>query len=232
MIEVRPLLAVTAVAALALPAGVFRRHPHQGHLAVQDLQVPVHVVATGQPDGVQLPRRPRPSVRRVAAAGHPGAPAAFREGHAHRSRSGAQLHRRRRLARRAGFLRLPGQGRIATGSAGVWTGPGPLLDLTMNVFATGPRGIVATLDSNGNVLRVLCGTLRGTQLIVAVPSITVGGGTAALAKVDLTISGGSAKRPTFTTPETCPRGGWPVTYAPLFASLGRRTLVDVSKCRA
>jgi hypothetical protein len=114
----------------------------------------------------------------------------------------------------------------------VWTGPGPLLDLTMDVFATGPRGIVATLDSNGNVLRVLRGTLRRTQLTVAVPSITVGSGTAALSKVGLAISGSSARRPTFTTPATCPSGGWPVTYSPLFASLGRRTLVDVSKCRA
>jgi hypothetical protein len=72
----------------------------------------------------------------------------------------------------------------------------------MNVFATGPRGIVATLDSNGNLLRVLRGTLRRTQLTVAVPSITVGSGTAALSKVDLAISGGSGRRPTFTTPAT------------------------------
>jgi hypothetical protein len=125
----------------------------------------------------------------------------------------------------------PTKGRIATGSAGVWTGPGPLLDLSMNVFATGARGIVATLDSGGNVLRVLRGTLSGTKLTVPVPAITVGAGMAALSQVDLAISGGSSKRPTFTTPKTCPKGGWPVTYAPLFASLGRRTLVDVTRCR-
>jgi hypothetical protein len=130
----------------------------------------------------------------------------------------------------AGPTVCPPRGRVATGTAGVWTGPGPLLALSMNVFATGSRGIVATLDSDGNVLRVLRGTLSGTKLTVPVPTITVGSGTAALSQVNLKISGGSARRPTFTTPSTCPKGGWPVTYAPLFASLGRRTLVDVSKC--
>jgi hypothetical protein len=125
----------------------------------------------------------------------------------------------------------PTKGRIASGTAGVWTGPGPLLALNMNVFASGRRSIVVTLDSDGNVLSVLRGTLKRTTLTVPVPSITVGAGMAALVRVHLTINGGSSKRPTFTTPSVCPRGGWPVTYAPLFATLGRVTLVDVTKCR-
>jgi len=131
-----------------------------------------------------------------------------------------------------GPVACPTQGRIASGRAGVWTGPGPLLALSMSVFASGKRSIVVTLDSDGNVLSVLRGTLRRTTLTVAVPAITVGAGTAALARVHLTINGGSSKRPTFTTPSTCARGGWPVTYAPLFATLGRVTLVDVTKCRS
>jgi hypothetical protein len=130
-----------------------------------------------------------------------------------------------------GPVACPIKGRIASGTAGVWTGPAPLLALTMNVFASGKRSIVVTLDSDGNVLSVLRGTLKRTTLTVPVPSITVGAGTAALARVHLRINGGSSKRPTFTTPSTCPRGGWPVTYAPLFAALGRVTLVDVTKCR-
>jgi len=231
MIELRPLLAVTGVVALALPAGAsaatrtkdispYKTFKFQYTSSRPDsrtgfsYQVALDLPSDGsQPPVIQELRLRFAKGTGIDLGAVPRCTADDVSLGAH------------------GPSACPTKGRIATGSAGVWTGPGPLLDLAMNVFATGPRGIVATLDRNGNVLRVLRGTLRGTQLIVAVPSITVGSGTAALAKVDLAISIGSAKRPTFTTPATCPRGGWPVTYAPLFASLGRRTLVDVSKCR-
>jgi hypothetical protein len=131
-----------------------------------------------------------------------------------------------------GPVACPTRGRIATGTAAVWTGPGPLLGLNSNVFSTSD-GVVAVLESNGNVIRVLRGTLHGTKLTVAIPTIEVGPGQqAALVRFSLDISGGSTRRPVFTTPRTCPKGGWPVTYAPLFAQLGRVKLVDVTKCHA
>jgi hypothetical protein len=202
MIELRPLLAVTAVAALVLPAGAsaatrtkdispYKTFKFQYTSSRPDSRTgfSYHVALDLPSDGSQPPVIQELRLR--FAKGTRIDLGAVPRCTADDVSLGAQ-----------GPSACPTKARIATGSAGVWTGPGPLLDLTMNVFATGPRGIVATLDSNGNLLRVLRGTLRRTQLTVAVPSITVGSGTAALSKVDLAISGGSGRRPTFTTPAT------------------------------
>ena len=166
MIELRPLLAVTAVAALVLPAGAsaatrtkdispYKTFKFQYTSSRPDSRTgfSYHVALDLPSDGSQPPVIQELRLR--FAKGTRIDLGAVPRCTADDVSLGAQ-----------GPSACPTKARIATGSAGVWTGPGPLLDLTMNVFATGPRGIVATLDSNGNLLRVLRGTLRRTQLTV------------------------------------------------------------------
>jgi hypothetical protein len=125
----------------------------------------------------------------------------------------------------------PARSRLAKGTAGVWTGPGPLLHLDVDVFSTG-HGVVVVLEGDGTVITVIRGTIRGTRLRVTVPPVNLGPGVqAAIVHFDLPLAGGSARRPVFTTPRSCPRAGWRIDYRPRFAELGRVRLAYVTHCR-
>ena len=126
----------------------------------------------------------------------------------------------------------PAKGRIATGKAKVHIGGPSPLELAATVSPTGTRGVVVVLANGKTVLRTLRGTFSGRTLTVRIPALVIGGTRVALVAFDLDIKGGTSKRPVFRTPKTCPKGGWDVTYAPTFASLGRVELVDTTRCRA
>lgn len=126
----------------------------------------------------------------------------------------------------------PARGRIATGPSAVSIGPGPLLNTNTVVFVTGRNSIAVVLDVGGNVVAILRGTVTGTRLELPVPPREVAPGVrAALVKFKLKIGGGSAKKPVFKTPATCPKGGWPVVYAPRFDTT-RAKLTYWTSCRA
>jgi hypothetical protein len=125
----------------------------------------------------------------------------------------------------------PTRSRLGIGTAKVWTGPGPLLDLDVALFSTG-HGVVVAITGSGNVLAVIRGTLTGRRLTVAVPPIDIGpGAQAAIVDFNLPLAAsGSARRPVFTTPPTCATGSWRTDYQPRFQQLGRLKLAYLTHC--
>ena len=73
--------------------------------------------------------------------------------------------------------------------------------------------------------------VTGARLELPVPPREVAPGVrAALVGFNLKVGGGSARKPVFTTPATCPKGGWPVVYAPRFDTT-RAKLTYWTSCR-
>jgi hypothetical protein len=131
-----------------------------------------------------------------------------------------------------GPVTCPTRSRLGTGEAAIWTGPGPELHLSVDAFSTG-HGVVVVLESQGNVVAVIRAALKGTKLTVTVPPIDLGPGVqAAIVHFNLPLSGGSSRRPVFTTPSSCGSAGWRIDYRPHFVQLGRVHLAYVTTCKA
>ena len=129
-----------------------------------------------------------------------------------------------------GAVVCPTRSRLGAGEAAIWTGPGPLLHLSVDAFSTG-HGVVVVLESQGTVVAVIRAVLKGTKLTVTVPPIDLGPGVqAAIVHFNLPLSGGSSRRAVFTTPRSCGSAGWRIDYRPHLAQLGRVNLAYVTKC--
>lgn len=125
----------------------------------------------------------------------------------------------------------PTRSRLGAGTAAIWTGSGPLLHLAVDAFST-RHGVVVVLESGGTVVAVIRAALKGTRLTVTVPPIDLGPGVqAAIVHFNLPLSGGSSRRPVFTTPSSCGDAGWRIDYRPHFVQMGRVNLAYVTKCR-
>jgi hypothetical protein len=131
-----------------------------------------------------------------------------------------------------GVVICPTRSRLGAGEAAIWTGSGPLLHLSVDAFSTG-HGVVVVLESQGTVVAVIRAVLKGTRLTVTVPPIDLAPGVqAAIVHFNLPLSGGSTRRPVFTTPSSCGSAGWRIDYHPHFARVGRVSLAYVTKCQA
>src|SRR5215207_8286621 len=221
------------------PDGLRRRAPvdrerpaHARHHALQAVPVPLHDGQAGDPDGVPLPRGARPALRRLPAAARDQPAPAVRQGDEDRPRRGGDVPGQRRRARRRRANGLPTPEPDRQGQRERLRRPraagGAVGHRARRAYAPAPAG------PGGTVVQVLRGRLRGRTLTVPVPSVALNPGTpAALARFSLDIGSGAGRNPVFTSPNTCPKGGWDVVYAPTFAPpTGKVSLTDVTRCRS